>query len=132
MLELLGDEGYFKNNCELVMQCGRPLGQRFLKVIRSMNNLEKLDIFEYNVTFADLAHLFQSCPNIIHLRLKLVGQDIWDSEEDLSQNQLRLGFQKLQYLDILGLVFNSGNLVMEILPYVKYYNFKIKKIIFTN
>jgi hypothetical protein len=124
ILELLVDEGFLKNNCELVMQSGKPLGQRFLQVIHSMNNLEKLDIFEYDVTFRDLAHLFQLCPNIIHLRLKLGGHDIiWDSEEDLSQNQLRLGFQKLQLLEIAGYIFDSGNLVLEILPYVIYYNF---------
>jgi hypothetical protein len=131
ILELLVDKGFLKNNCELVMPPadwiapfhGRPLGRRYLQVIYSMNILEKLDIMEYDVTFADLAKLFQLCPNIIHLRLKLVGQDTWDSEEDLSQNQLRLGFQKLQHLEFAGYILHSGNLFLEIFPYVQYYKF---------
>jgi hypothetical protein len=132
MLELLRDEGYLKNNCELVLECGMPLGQRFLQVIRSMKNLEKLDLFEYYAIFSDLVHLFQSCPKMTHLRLNFDGQDKWDSEVNLSQDELRLGFQKLQHLEIAGYIVNSGNIVMEILPYVKYYNFKMQKIIVTN
>ena len=82
-----------------------------------MNNLEKLDIMEYDVTVADLARLFQSCPNITHLHLKVVPQDIWNTKDDLSQNQLRLGFQKLQHLKIVGDCC-SGNLFLELFPYV--------------
>jgi hypothetical protein len=132
MLELLRDEGYLQNNCELVLECGTPLGPRFLQVIRSMKNLEKLDLFEYYALFSDLAHLFQSCPMMTHLRLNFDGQDKWNSKKHLSQDQLRLGFQKLQQLEIAGYIVNSGHIVMEILPYVKYYNFKLQKIIFTN
>ena len=85
ILELLVDEGFLKNNCELVISSadcmvaqfeGRTLGSRYLQVIYSMNNLEKLVILEYDMTVADLAHLFQSCPNIIHLHLKLFRHDI--------------------------------------------------------
>jgi hypothetical protein len=125
ILELLVDEGFLKNNCEMVMPPadwiapfqGRPLGHRYLQVIYSMTNLEKLDIMEYDVTFADLANLFQSCPNIINLHLKLVRHDSdSDSEEDLSQTQLRLGFKKLQHLEFAGYILHSGNLFLEIFP----------------
>jgi predicted nuclease of predicted toxin-antitoxin system len=134
-LELLVDKGFLKNNCELVMPLadwiapfhGRPLGRRYLQAIYSMNNLEKLDIMEYDVTFADLANLFQSCPNIIHLRLKLVGQDSFDSEEDLSRNQLQLGFQKLHHFEIAGYILHSGELFLEIFPYVQYYKFNKRR-----
>ena len=125
ILELLVDEGFLKNNCELVMSSadcvvaqfeGRTLGSRYLQVIYSMNNLEKLVILEYDMTVADLAHLFQSCPNIIHLHLKLFRHDILESKNDLSQNQLRLGFQKLQHLKIVGDCY-SENLFLELFPY---------------
>ena len=127
MLEVLVDEGFLKNNCELGMPSAdgiiapfeRALGSRFLQVIYSMNNLEKLDIMEYDVTVADLAHLFQSCPNITHLHLKVVPQDIWNTKDDLSQNQLRLGFQKLQLFEIIGSFLPSGNqMLLKIFPYV--------------
>ena len=120
ILELLVDEGFLKNNCELVISSpfiSRLLGSQYLHVIYSMNNLRKLDIVEYEVTFADLAHLFQSCPNIIHLHLKLFRQDLWDIKDDLSLNQLILGFQKLQLLEVAGHFLHSGNkMVLEILP----------------
>ena len=136
ILDLLEHKGFLKNNCELqfaeeqmtmIMPFERPLGLRFLEVIRSMHNLEKLDIMEYDVTFSELAHLFQSCPKIIHLHLRLARQDTWDSEEDLSRNQLKLGFQKLQLFKMAGYILHSGNLFLEILPYVKYYNFKERR-----
>ena len=127
ILELLVDEGFLKNNCELVISSadcmvaqfeGRTLGSRYLQVIYSMNNLEKLVILEYDMTVADLAHLFQSCPNIIHLRLKLFRQDLWDMKDDLSLNQLILGFQKLQLLEVAGHFLHSGNkMFLEIFPY---------------
>ena len=126
ILELLVDEGFLKNNCELGMPSAdgiiapfeRALGSRFLQVIYSMNNLEKLDIMEYDVTVADLARLFQSCPNIILLHLKLFRIFTLDSENDpKSQNQLRLGFQKLQHLKIVGDCY-SGYLFLELFPYV--------------
>ena len=128
ILELLVDEGFLKNNCELVMSSadcvvaqfeGRTLGSRYLQVIYSMNNLEKLDIMEFDMTYRDLARLFQSCPNITHLHLKVVCQDIWNTKDDLSQNQLRLGFQKLQLLEIIGSFLPSGNqMLLKIFPYV--------------
>ena len=120
ILKLLVDEGFLKNNCELVISSpfnSRLLGSQYLHLIYSMNNLRKLDIVEYEVTVADLAHLFQSCPNIIHLHLKLFRHDILESKNDLSQNQLRLGFQKLQHLKIVGDCC-SGNLFLELFPYV--------------
>ena len=127
ILELLVDEGFLKNNCELVISSAdcmvaqferRTLGSRYLQVIYSMNNLEKLVILEYDMTVADLAHLFQSCPNISHLRLKLFRHDILESKNDLLQNQLRLGFQKLQHLQIAGHFLHSGNkMFLEIFPY---------------
>ena len=128
ILELLVDEGFLKNYCELVMSSadcvvaqfeGRTLGSRYLQVIYSMNNLEKLDIMEFDMTYRDLARLFQSCPNIILLHLKLFCIFTWDSENDPSQNQLRLGFQKLQLLEIIGSFLPSGNqMLLKIFPYV--------------
>jgi hypothetical protein len=126
IFEQLVDEGFLKNNCELVTQFGMPWGQRLLQALQSMNNLEKLDIMEHDVTFADLAHLFHSCPNITHLNLKLVRQDKRNRNEDLSQDQLKLGFQKLKHLGIAGDIFH-GNLFLEIFPYTQYYIFKERR-----
>ena len=136
ILKLLVDEGFLKNNCELVISSpfnSRLLGSQYLHLIYSMNNLRKLDIVEYEVTVADLAHLFQSCPNIIHLHLKLFRHDILESKNDLSQNQLRLGFQKLQHLQIACHFLHSGNqMFLEIFPCVQNVAFLTKEDITCN
>ena len=70
-----------------------------------MKNLEKLTL-RTELPVKDLAHVFQSCTNLIELntngsRFEMAGMD-----EDLI-NQLRAGFQKLRCFNIDCFIVND-------------------------
>jgi hypothetical protein len=115
ILELLTDEGCLKNNRELVVDSEWSLGRRFLQINCSMTNLEKLDIMEYEVKLSDLACLFQSCAKLIELHMKLSRYETSEIDEDC-RSHLRLGFQRLRCFELACFVFNSWELIQEILP----------------
>ena len=114
-LELLTDEGSLKNNRELVVYSGWSLDPWFLRINCSMPNLEKLDVMEYDVKFSDLACLFQSCPKLLELRMKLSQSETSEIDENC-RNNFRLGFQRLQCFELGCYVFNSWKFIQEVLP----------------
>ena len=95
ILQRLVEEGFLKNNRQFaIFDCSRS--PRFVEVIFSMNNLQKLDLWDCELTLEQVAQLFQSCPKLIELHLKL---STCEMDEDL-KDQLRPGIQRLQIFEL--------------------------------
>jgi hypothetical protein len=60
-----------------------------------MKNLQTLQLWENELTFEDLAHMFQSCPKIDYLHITDFKFTMLEMSEQLN-NQLRPGFQRLR------------------------------------
>ena len=100
ILERLVDGGFFQNNRQMIVYWYWSPEPWLLKVIFSMNNLQKLDLLNWQLkpTKEDLACLFRSCPKLTELHLTL---NDWQNEmnEDL-KNELRSGFERLQLFEL--------------------------------
>jgi hypothetical protein len=115
-LERLANEEYFLNNRQMIMKLVRPFTARLFRVICSMNNLEKLHLFECNVTHVeikDLAHVFRSCPKLTELHLGLIKSVKLEMNEEL-KNELRPGFERLRLFELDSYI-NSGPVIQEML-----------------
>jgi hypothetical protein len=106
ILERLADGGYLQNNRRVFVKCFRPFIARLFRVIRSMNNLEKLNLLCCNLTLTkDLPQLFRPCHKLTNLRIRLSDPSGAERErlnkmnEDL-KNELRSGFQRLRLLEL--------------------------------
>jgi hypothetical protein len=95
ILEWLSAEGYLQNNHQFVVKANCSRSSLFAKVICSMRSLETLRLWGNEPTLGDLAHIFQSCPQITNLFLKKIKYTMFGMSEQ-QKNQLRLGFQRLQ------------------------------------
>ena len=97
-LEQLAEEGFFKNNRQLVVRFRSdwPLSPPLFGIIRPMINLEILKLWDCELTLEQVAQLFQSCPKLIELHLKL---STCEMDEDL-KDQLRPGIQRLQIFEL--------------------------------
>jgi hypothetical protein len=116
-LERLADEGCFRNNRQFVVNFFRSFTVRLFRIICSMNNLEKLHLFECSLTHAaikDLAHVFRSCPKLTELNLGLVKSSTKLEMNEELKNELRPGFERLRLLE-LDSFFNSGPAIQEML-----------------
>jgi hypothetical protein len=99
-LKRLANGGYFQNNRQVILNSKWPSIPRFLQVIHSMTNLENLRLLEWDLTLTeDLARLFQSCPKLTELHMKLVKSQMLEMGEGL-KNELRSGFQRLRLLEL--------------------------------
>jgi hypothetical protein len=80
----------------------------FVKVICSLKNLKKLDLYcECERTLEDLARVFQSCSKLTELNTSAFGCKMDEMTEDLI-DKLRPGFQRLRRLDILCSINNDS------------------------
>ena len=98
IMERLADAGYFQNNREVIVGWGWPSVPRFFPVVRSMTNLEKLYLLNWELTLTeDLPQLFQPCPKLTELRLKLVkGQNLeMGANLKMSSDQVSRDFEFL-------------------------------------
>ena len=97
-LEQLAEEGFFKNNRQLVVRFRSdwPLSPPLFGIIRPMINLEILKLLDCQLKIEQVAPLFQSCPKLTELHLSLVACEM---DEDL-KNQLRPGFQRLRFVGL--------------------------------
>jgi len=111
-LERLAEKDFFQNNRKLYVLSLWPLSPLLLRVGRFMNNLERVDLSECDVTFENLAHLFRPCPKIVKLNLKLLPLKKWKMNEDL-KNKIRLGFQKLRYIVLQSYIDNNSWPVLQ-------------------
>ena len=65
-----------------------------------MTDLETLSLLEWNLTLTDdVPQLFQSCPKLIELRIKLFESQKLKMNEEL-ENKLRSGFQRLKIFEL--------------------------------
>jgi hypothetical protein len=94
-LEWLSEEGYLQNNHYFTAGYPFSRSSRFVKVICSMKNLQTLQLWENELTFEDLARMFQSCPKITYLNITNFKFTMLEMFEQL-KNQLRPGFQRLR------------------------------------
>ena len=100
LLERLSNGGLLKNNRQMVVKMQWPSNRQLFRVIGSMNNLETLSLFEWNLTLTeDVPELFRSCPKLTRLRLKLVESQKLKMNEEL-KNKLRSGFQRLKIFEL--------------------------------
>ncbi len=119
ILKRLADGGYIKNNRQWIMSVGWSRGPWLFPVIRSMNNLEKLHLFECNLTLTeDLPQLFQSCPQLKDLRIRLFDPNRVECERlkqmnEHPKNELRSGFQRLRLLKFYWGI-DSWSVIQEI------------------
>jgi hypothetical protein len=101
ILERLKDGGYFQNNRRMFVKFDRRNIARLMRVICSMNNLEKLHFLECNLTLTeDLPQVFQSCPKLTVLHIQLsdpnrVERERLNEMNEHLKNELRSGFQRL-------------------------------------
>jgi hypothetical protein len=104
ILERLVAGGFFKNNRQMIVEISWrwPSIPRFYQVLRSMAHLEKLSLLNWKLRLTqDVPKLFQSCPKLTELHLKLddslnLGLEI---DEEL-KNELRSGFQRIRLLEL--------------------------------
>jgi hypothetical protein len=96
-LEQLAEEGFFKNNRQLVVRFRSdwPLSPPLFGIIRPMINLEILKL-DCQLKIEQVAQLFQSCPKLTELHLRL---DACEMDADL-KNQLRPGFQRHRLVEL--------------------------------
>jgi hypothetical protein len=100
ILKRLAAGGFFKNNCQMIVEISWrwPSISRFYQVLPSMAHLEKLSLLNWKLRLTqDVPKLFQSCPKLSELHLKLdEGLEI---DEEL-KNELRSGFQRIRLLEL--------------------------------
>jgi len=104
-LRRLVDGGYFQSTRQVIVDSEWPSIPRFCRVICSMTNLEKLELLHLKMTLTeDLALLFQSCPKLTELHLRLCDSNRFDrqmleSNEELL-SELRSGFERLRFFEL--------------------------------
>jgi hypothetical protein len=114
ILKRLVDGGILKNNREMGVNFCRdsPSVPLIFRSIHSMTHLEKLSFPECQLT-EDLPKLFQSCPKLTELRLRIVESQKSEMNEKL-KNELRPGFQRLRLVELQSCT-KSGPVIPEIL-----------------
>jgi hypothetical protein len=113
ILEWLAGEGYLQNNHKLKMRrTDSDIDSRMVELICSMKNLETLDLLDYRLSPEILAHLFQSCSKITHIRIMADTEEIPNTSEHL-KNQMRPGFQRLRYLHFQCYIEEDTYLVLQ-------------------
>ena len=95
ILEWLAAQGYLQNNQQFVVKYDCSHTSLFVKVICSMRNLKTLLLRGNELTLGNLAHVFQSCPQIANLFLTNFKYTMFEMSEQL-KNQLRSGFERLR------------------------------------
>jgi hypothetical protein len=119
ILERLADEGFFENIFQLIVTAKRLLSPRVFRILCSMSNLEKIEIWDPNVQFTNLAHFFRSCPNIIELKFVNMNVDFSMAKFKINKdliNQLNLGFQRLQRVELkCDVHYESWRMFLKIL-----------------
>jgi hypothetical protein len=118
ILERLAQEGIFENVSQLIVKAEKLFSLRFSQIVCSMSNLEKIEIRDRKVQFADLAHFFRSCPKLIKLKLVDMNVDFPMGKfkiVDLN-NQLKLGFQRLERVKLkCNVHYDSWRMFLKIL-----------------
>jgi hypothetical protein len=99
ILNRLADGGFLKNNRQWIVSVGWSRDPWLFQVIRSMSNLETLNLLKCKLTLTDLQQLFRSCPKLTELRLMLFDRQNLEMNVSL-KNVLRPGFQRLRLLEI--------------------------------
>ena len=119
ILARLAEEGIFENISQLIVTAKKLFSPRFFQIACSMINLKKIEIWDPNVQFTDLAHFFGSCPKLIEL--KLVNMNVkfpygeFEIDEDL-KHQLKLGFKRLGRVELrCNVQYNSWRIFLQIL-----------------
>jgi hypothetical protein len=115
VFQLLVEEGFLKNNRELVTSCYWTYIPRFLEDVCSMMKLEKLAIYNSKMKLEQLPPIFKSCPKLVRLRLELCFSEKLEMNEHL-ENELRRGFQRLQLFQFQGHIdHNSWPVIQQML-----------------
>jgi hypothetical protein len=86
ILEWLAREGYLQNNRRLDVQLHWSRSSRFVELICSMKNLEKLDMCGYDLTPEVLAHVFRSCFKLTELHIGTKKCETLDMDEHLKKS----------------------------------------------
>jgi hypothetical protein len=113
ILKRLADGGFLVNNRQWIVSVGWLRDPWLFQVVRSMNNLEKLNLLGCNLTLADVPQLFRSCPKLAELHLMLVENRKVEMGEKL-KNELRPGFQRLRHFEF-DWDMNPRQIIQEIL-----------------
>ena len=105
ILKRLADGGFLKNNRQWIVDVGWSRGPWMFQVIRSMNNLEKVNLVCNLTQTEDLQQLFRSCPTLTDLRVGLfdpnqVERERFEQMNEETKNELRSGFQTLRLLKL--------------------------------
>ncbi len=72
-----------------------------------MRKLDTLKLFDFEITVEQLSTLFQSCPELVELNVKLDVRQKLEMDYCL-KNELRTGFQKLKLLTFCGHIDNDS------------------------
>jgi len=119
ILERLAQEGIFDNVSQLIVKAEKLFSPRFSQIVCSMSNLEKIEIRDRKVQFADLAHFFRSCPKLIKLKLADMNVDFPMGKFKIVKNlknQLKLGFQRLERVQLkCNVQYDSWRMFLKIL-----------------
>ncbi len=105
ILKWLAAEGYLKNNHLLVVKIPCSRSSPLFEVICSMRNLQTLGLFDSELTLEDLACVFLSCSDITFLNISEHTCTMFKKFEHI-KNQLRPGFQRLQYFALASPINN--------------------------
>jgi hypothetical protein len=100
ILKRLADGGFLKNNRQWIVGVGWTRDPWLFQVIRSMNNLEKLNLLKCKLTLTDVPQLFRSCPKLTELHLRLFDRQNLEMGEEL-KNVLRPGFQRISLFELV-------------------------------
>jgi hypothetical protein len=108
ILNQLVEGGFLKNNRIFILQeLDWSQNERFIRDICSMRNLERLDLWDCELTMEDLLSVFRSCLKLVELRLKNIGSSpdvhldscptlMTKEQIEEEYNELMLGFQRLR------------------------------------
>ena len=112
ILHQLAEGGFLKNNRIFILkELDWSHNDRFIQDICSMQNLERLDLWECEVTITDLASVFRSCSKLMDLLIKDyasepdVPRDSYPSSKEIEQddkefNDFSLGKKRLRLCEV--------------------------------
>jgi glutaredoxin-related protein len=100
ILERLAENGYLQNTRQFEgARADLSNISSFVKIICSMNNLEKLISLTDHLTLRDLALVFQSCSKLAELHIPTLKFE-FDKMDGVLIDHLRPGFKRLRCLEL--------------------------------
>jgi hypothetical protein len=95
ILQWLAEKGFLENTRQLIVTYNFSCSPRFVDVICSLENLEKLDLLGCKLSLEQLPRVFSSCPKLVELNLSPLTCHNWEMDKKL-KNELRPGFHRLR------------------------------------